>query len=201
VRTASGSTATALTANIAGTTAHDLLVVTASLYTGSTNHITSITDSSGQTWIRAGAYAASGHNSDGEIWYVPDAASVTSVVVHTAASSVAFQLQEYSGVAVTSPLDASTGTSNTSTLPDSGAVTVPAGDLVVGFIAGHGNAETVNLSSSYPPTQAQTTTSGSVASIVTGSLVQGAPGSANVTGSFGTAMYWAAGVVAFKAGP
>src|SRR5690349_15332325 len=72
----------------AATTAGDLLVLSASVYTGTTNRITSVTDSAGRSWIRIGTYAVSGHNSDGEMWYSANAASVTKVTVRTKSSAV-----------------------------------------------------------------------------------------------------------------
>jgi fibronectin type 3 domain-containing protein len=203
VQTAAGTTNTSLTANFSsGTSAGDLLVVTASLYTGDTNHITSITDSAGNTWTRIGAYDVAGHNSDGEMWYAPGAKSVTAVTVHTGASSVAFHVQEFSGVATNSPLAAAAGASNTSSSPNGGPITVPAGDLVIAFAAGHGSTQPITLSGAYTPTQQQTTTtSGSVASIVTGSQVQGsAAGSLTVNATASAAMYWAAGLACFHPG-
>jgi hypothetical protein len=70
-----GATATtaakSLTAKFPATTsAGDLLVLSASVYTGTTNRITSVTDSAGRSWVRIGSYAVSGHNSDGEMWYL-----------------------------------------------------------------------------------------------------------------------------------
>ena len=203
VQAAAGTTSTALTATFSsGSRPGDLLVVTASLYTGDTNHISSITDSAGNTWTRIGAYDAAGHYSDGEIWYTPAAKPVTSVTVHTAASSVAFQAQEYSGVAATSPLDTAAGASNTSSSPSAGPITAPAGDLIIGFVAGHGSTQAITLSSAYASTQQQTTTSsGSVASVVTGTPLQSSTGgSVTVDATMSTNMYWAAGLACFKPG-
>ena len=49
-------------------------------------------------------------------------------------------------------------------------------------------------------TQAQQTTTGSIATVITGYQVLGAPGTQSFGGSFGTAMYWAAGIALFKPG-
>ncbi|MGH9080967.1 MAG: hypothetical protein ACRDYE_13015, partial [Acidimicrobiales bacterium] len=195
------ATATSLSGSFpSATKAGDLLVLSASEYTGATNHLTSVTDSAGNTWTRVGAYDVSGHNSNGELWYAAGAAPVTTVTVHTtAAASVAFGVQEFSGVATTSPLDVSAGTANTSTAPSSGpATTSVANELVVGFIAGHNNAQTISPNSPGYTDQAQQTTTGTVASIVTGYQVVGTPGPQSFAGTFGTAMYWAAGVAVFK---
>jgi fibronectin type III domain protein/calcineurin-like phosphoesterase family protein len=179
----------------------DLLVLSASVYTGATNHITSVTDSAGNSWTRIGAYDVSGHNSDGEMWYSPNAASATTVTVHLSSTvNTAIEVQEFSGVATASPLDTSAGQSNTSTSADSSSITAAAGnELLVGFAAGHANAETMTVSSAGFTTQSQQTTGASVASIVTGSKVLSTPSAQAFTATFPTAMYWAAGIAAFKA--
>jgi hypothetical protein len=110
VQTAAGtetSPATSLTATLANpTTAGNLLVLSASLYTGATNHLTSVTDSAGNTWTRIGTYFVAGHNSDGELWYTAGATPATTVTVHAAsAASVVIQVQEFAGIAATSALD------------------------------------------------------------------------------------------------
>ena len=205
VQTAAGTatgTATSLTATFsAPTTAGNLLVLSAGVYTGATNHLTSVTDSAGNTWTRIGAYAAAGHNSDGELWYAAGASASTTVTVHTAsAASMVFQVQEFAGVAATSPLDTSVGASNTSTTPDSGSLT-PTGthDLVVGFLAGHGNSEAMNITTPGYTLQPQQTTTGTLVTVRTGYQVLSSTSPIGVAGTFTTAMYWAAGVVAFKA--
>ena len=132
---------TSLSATLpAPTTSGHLLVLSASLYTGITNPITSVTDTAGNPWTRIGVFAVSGHYSDGEMWYAANAAAVTSVTVHTASAMViAVEVEEFAGIATTNPLDVSTGTSNTGTSAGSGPTTpTGTGDLVVGFIAGHG---------------------------------------------------------------
>ena len=179
----------------------DLLVLSAGVYTGATNQITSVTDSAGNSWTKIGAYDVSGHNSDGEMWYSPNAASAATVTVHLSSTvNTAIEVQEFSGVATASPLDTSAGQSNTSTSADSGSITPAAGnELLVGFAAGHANAETMTVSSAGFTTQPQQTTGASVASIVTGSKVLSTPSAQAFTATFPTAMYWAAGIAAFKA--
>jgi hypothetical protein len=43
------------------TKAGDLLVLSASLYTGATNHLTSITDSAGNSWVKVNAWSTASH--------------------------------------------------------------------------------------------------------------------------------------------
>ena len=185
----------------ATTTAGDLLVLSASVYTGTTNRITSVTDSAGRSWVRIGSYAVSGHNSDGEMWYSANAASVTTVTVRTTSSAVmALSVQEFSGVAATSPLDVAAGKSASSVSPSSGAVTptLP-GDLAVGFIAGHGNKQTINVTApGYTSQPQQTSAATQVASVVTGYSILSTVSAQTFTGSLGTPMYWASGITMFK---
>ncbi len=206
VQTASG-TETASSTSLSGsfptqTGGGDLLVLSASEYNGATNHITSVTDTAGNKWTLIGSYNVSGHNSNGEMWYAANTSPTLTVTVHNSAAAFeSFEVQEFAGMATT-PLDVATGASNTSTAPSSGTVTsTVAGELAVGFIAGHGNAEAISVTSSGYTAQAQQTTTGTIATVDTGYQVLGAPGAQSFAGSFGTAMYWAAGIAVFKPGP
>jgi hypothetical protein len=185
----------------AATAAGDLLVLSASVYTGITNRISSVTDSAGRSWTRIGAYAVPGHNSDGEMWYSANAASVTKVTVRTTSSAVvALSVQEFSGVAAASPLDVATGTSASSNSPSSGTVTpTAAGDLAVGFIAGHASKQVITVTAAGYTSQPQRTSAASrVASVVTGYRTLSTVEAQVFTGSLSTAMYWAAGIAMFK---
>lgn len=205
VQSATGSgTSTALTVPLPTTTTQsDLLVLSASVLTGATNHIVSVTDSSGGSWTRVGAYAVSGHNSDGELWYRANAPAVSWVTVHLAtAVSTAVQVQEFAGVATSSALDASAGFPSTGTAADSGTLTPSAGnELLVGFAAGHANTQamtpTVAGFTSLPMTLSGT--SSSAATLVSGYEVLATPAATSYGATFPKAMYWAAGIAAFRA--
>jgi len=207
VQTASG-TETASSTSLSGsfptqTGGGDLLVLSASEYNGATNHITSVTDTAGNAWKLIGSYNVAGHNSNGEMWYAANASPTLTVTVHNpSAAFVSFEVQEFAGVAASGPLDVATGTSNTSTAPNSGAVTSTAtNELAVGFIAGHNNAQAITVTSPGYTAQSQQTTTGSTATVITGYQVVGGLGPQSFAGSFGTAMYWAAGIAIFKPGP
>ncbi len=199
------SSSTSLTGTFpAATTAGHLLVLSASVYTGATNPITSVTDSAGNAWTRIGsAHFVSGHFSDGEMWYSPNAKSVSSVTVHAASAvSVSFEAEDFSGVATTNPLDVATGTANTGTAANAGTVTsTTANELVIGFIAGHNNAEAMSVTSPGYLTQPQRTTTGSnIATVVVGVKDAATAGAQSFAGTFGTAMYWASGIAVFRPG-
>lgn len=184
------------------TSAGNLLVLSASLSTGTSNRITSVTDSAGGSWKRVGAYAVTGNNSDGEMWYSADALPTTQVTVHTLSPAIAsLSIQEFSGVAGTNPLDMAAGTSKLSTSPASGQITPAGADLVVGFIAGHGNSQPITVTAPGYTTQGQQTSLASqITSVVAGYQVLSAASGQNFTGRLGTSMYWAAGIAAFRPG-
>jgi hypothetical protein len=184
----------------APTGAGNLLVLSASVYTGTSNRITSVTDSAGGAWTRIGAYAISGHNSDGEMWYSPNARATTRVTVHTAAAAVvALSVQEFSGVATASPLEVAAGTSKSSVSPASGPVTPAGADLAVGFIAGHGSTQAIKVTAAGYAVQAQQTSKAApVASVVTGYQALSTASAQNFSGTLGSAAYWAAGIAMFR---
>jgi Calcineurin-like phosphoesterase/PEGA domain len=196
-----GSSTTSVTLPVPSTPG-DLLVLSASVYTGATHPITAVTDSAGDTWTEAGNYFTSGVNSDGELWYAAGAGSVTSVTVTTGATAIALQLDEFNGVASSNALDGSIGTSGHSTSGFSGSATASgSGDLAVGFIAGHATGQTVTVTSpGYNALPMQTTTSPNTVTVLSGYENIAAPGATSFAGSFGAAMNWAAGVALFKPG-
>jgi hypothetical protein len=196
------SAATDLTASFqTATLTGSLLVLSASVYTGTTNPIRSVTDTAGNTWTKIGAFASAGHYSDGEMWYSPGARSVTAVTVHTASAAVvADSVQEFSGVAASGALDVSAGTSTTGTSAASGPVT-PAADneLAVGFVAGHGNRQALTVTAPGYVAQAQQTSSAStIASVVAAYQLLGSATAQNFTATFSSGMYWAAGIAVFR---
>ncbi|HEV1998639.1 MAG TPA: carboxypeptidase regulatory-like domain-containing protein, partial [Candidatus Dormibacteraeota bacterium] len=197
---------TVLTATFpSATAAGHLLVLSASQYTGATVPISSITDTGNNTWTRIGTYFVAGVNSEGELWYAANANSVTSVTVH-ATKLVAFEVQDFSGVTTTSPLDGSVGASGGLTSASSGAVTPTAStDLMVGFIAGHANRQAITVTTAGPyttqPQLLSDATGSTVATLVTGYRVLSAASAQTMTGTFPLAMNWASGIAAFKAAP
>jgi hypothetical protein len=113
---------------------------------------------------------------------------------------MAVEVLEFSGLATTAPLDASAGAANAGSAPSSGSVNPSApSELVVGFIAGHGNGQAITVTAPGYTTQPQQTTGASVASVITGYQVLTAAGTQTFTGSFANSMYWAAGIATFKA--
>lgn len=195
------SASTTLTATLpAASISGNLLVLSASVYTGSTNHISSVTDSAGNIWQRANAWSVAGHNSDGELWYAANAAPATSIVARLGtASTMAIEVSEFAGIATSNPLDTSVGASNTGTAASSGPLTPAAsGELLVGFLAGHANGQAMTITSAGFTLQPQQNSTGTIATVGTGYQVMAGAGATSFDGTFSTAMYWAAGIVAFK---
>jgi len=204
--TAAGESAssTTLTATFpTATAAGHLLVLSASVYGGATNQITRVTDTANNTWVKIGSFYTAGHYSDGEMWYAANANPATSVTVTLAtATVVAMEVQEFSGVATSNPLDVKAGASNTGTSAASGPVTPTApNDLAVGFIAGHGSTQAITIASaSYgaQPQQTSTNSGATPVSVITGYQVLTSMSPLDFAGSFLGAMYWAAGIALFK---
>ena len=190
------STATLSATLPVASTAGDLLVLSASVYTGTTNHLTSITDSAGNTWKKANAWSTASHNSDGGL---DVAAGLASIALLAAAASMAFEVQEFAGIAAIDPLDTTLGASNTGTNVSSGPLTPAAdGELLIGFVAGHANAQAITVSPAGYTVLPQQTSTGSITTIVVGYQVLNPASAISFAGSYPAAMYWAAGLVAFK---
>ena len=197
VQSASSSTTTV---TLPGTSAPgDLLVLTAGVYTGATKPITAVSDGR-NTWTKAGGYFVAGQNSDGELWYTANAAGVRTITVTTAAP-VALRVQEFTNVATTATFDGAVGTSATSNSANSGSVTPTVGnDLAIGFTAGHANAQAITVTSAgYTVGPQQNTTSPSTVSVISGYRVLPGTTAQSFTATFGSAMYWSAGLALFKA--
>ncbi len=171
----------------------DLLVLSAGLYTGSTNRVTAVTDSAGDTWKPLVDAFTSGHDSDGTMWYTLAKGPVTSIGVTTATASTALGVQEFSGLGsapgVTVGSGSSTGTAASASATGSG--------LVVGFVAGHAVNQPISLGAGYVAEAPQVTPS-PVASLADGYALSGS--SPTFGGTFAKAMYWSAGVAVFTAG-
>ena len=74
-----------------------------------------------------------------------------------------------------------------------------ADELAVGFAAGHGNSEAMTPNAAGYTTEPQQTSTGTdIASVITGYELLPTAGSTAFSATFGTAMYWAAGVAVFK---
>ena len=207
VQIANGGTESAASATLVSTFAFPtasghLLVLSASVYEGASNHILSVTDSAGNTWVRATSNYVPSHFSDGEIWYSANAKPAATVTLTLAtAASVADEVEEFSGVS--GPLDVASSVANTGTTATSpSAASSEAGELAVGFVAGHASTQAIAVSSAgYRPQNQQISTGGTSStevSVRTGFDVLSGAGSQTFSGTFTSAMYWTAGIAIFK---
>jgi hypothetical protein len=198
------TSSTSLSVSLAAPTRQgDLLVLAAGVYAGPTNLITRVSDPAGNAWKKIGAYYVAGHYSDGELWYAANAAPVSSVTVTLASATVmALEVQEFSGVATTNPLDVFAGASNTGTTAASGPATPgAAGELAVGFAGGHGSSQALSVTAGGFTNQAQqNSTNGSATptSLLAGYKVVSSATAQSFTATFPGAMYWAAGIAFFR---
>jgi RHS repeat-associated protein len=148
-----GATESAQSTTLAATitsTAGDLLVVTATLRGVSTFGSTAITDSASDTYTTV-LTKSTGSNVTG-MFYVANAAAVSSVTVHASATAtITASVQEFSGVSTSAPLDVDAGASATSTAPASGSTgtTAQAVELVVGGIGWNGGTTISAQTSGY----------------------------------------------------
>jgi hypothetical protein len=118
--------------NFPGTGSGDLLLITVGMHAtaGPSPTIVSITDSRGETWLRAVANNPTTSTYSAELWYVPNAvAGVTSAVI-TVSGDAYWQghYQEVTGVSATrTVLDrVSSGASTTASSVSSGPITTTA---------------------------------------------------------------------------
>ncbi len=93
--------------------------------------LTGVTDSAGNTWT-AGPKVSSSTTTRIEIWYVVNAAAITSVTSAFPSSQCVNMLAEFSGVASATPLDQSTSNANASgTTCNTGSITTTNPDDVL----------------------------------------------------------------------
>lgn len=101
------SNGSSLATTISTSSAGDLLIAQIAVNTGSAV-VTSVTDSAGNTWVKATSGA--GGSLDSEIWYAVDASPANSVTVNVSGSRrIAVNISEFDGVAQSSVLDVSNG--------------------------------------------------------------------------------------------
>ena len=145
--------ATPLTTSGITTTSGNLLVAGISFDSGTLNTITGVTDSKGNTWSKATELDSACLVS---LWYAPN---ITGGAAHTVTvayndgvgSAIGVVVQEFSGIAATSPLDRTVSAQGTSTAPSSGATsaTTQADELVVGLVGWAGATTTPTLGAGY----------------------------------------------------
>jgi len=195
------SAATTIKATMTTSAGH-LLAACIVMYTGATQHVSSVTDDGGNTWAlwsKGGLYV-SGHNCRVEIWTTVATAANTSGVTATFSTSLgaAMSVQEHSLI---SGIDQDAGTANTSTSPSSGATAALAGstDLAIGCIGIGASTEAITSTGSGYTACTQRSSAVSSANVAILSAYKYSANSAGetYTGTLGTAKYWGCGVICF----
>lgn len=140
-------------------TAGDLLVALIGVRSASTISISGITDTAGNTWVKANSAFHTGVNGRIEIWYAKNAGAVTSITITPSASvAMSVNVAEFSGVDLAAPLDKNaTADNNAVTTFDSGttAATAQASEVVIAAGAHtSANTETLDTAGFTPLTRA-----------------------------------------------
>lgn len=116
-------------------TSGSLLVVTVGIYLDVT---VTVSDSTNGSYTQAGTYSHASTNLIVSQWYFPNNAATgtpTLTVTPSGSAYLALAVEEFTGIAPTSPLEATGGTFTTSSTPTTGTVTATAGDLVVASLS------------------------------------------------------------------
>ncbi len=136
-----GTTLTATTGT--QTVSGDLLVLTIKTRSSSSVTVAGITDNSSPANVWKRATGIANGQADEEIWYVPNAGSVTSVTVTVSgAASMAMTIADVTGASASSPLDQVVASSGTSTTPATGItpITTQFNEIVIGDIGWNNTA-------------------------------------------------------------
>lgn len=191
--------ATPLTTSGITTTSSNLLVAGISYDSGTLNTVTGITDSKGNTWLKAIELDAVVLLS---LWYcagIVGGSGHTLTIAYNDAvgSAISCVLQEFTGIA-TSPLDRTVSAQGTSNTPSSGATaaTAQADELVVGLVGWGGATSTATLGSGYTNLAQVALTD---ASSAMESKIVAATGAQTAAMTLGASRDWAAICATFKA--
>jgi trimeric autotransporter adhesin len=164
-----------------------------------TGAISSVTDSQGNTYVRAGQYA--GTLIEVELWYSLNATldNTTTITVTPAVGTTVWSAVwcVVSGVATTSAFDVTAGTSGTSgTSSNSGSTstTSDANEIIFG-LAGQANNRPFSAGSGY--TSINQTANTNLAEVFLEYKIVSATGSYNATASWDLSSNWAMGVFTF----
>lgn len=169
---------------------------------GSTNQLTSVTDSKGNTYTRAGSYA--GTSNEVELWYALNATLDTGTTVTVTPSNGAFVWGAvwavFSGVATSNAFDKTAGNNGNGTTADSGnaATTSNTNDLIIGAF-GQANNRPYNTGTGF--SNINQAANGTSAECFMEYKTVSATGAYNATATFDITSNWSAGVFSFADTP
>jgi hypothetical protein len=185
-------------------TASDLLVATVGIDAtdDSTITVASITDSGGNTWTRAvRAYGNATGSSRVELWYtIANTPITTATVTLSSTDDLVVNISEYSGIAATSPVDASAGNTSgatSTTMATPSITTTLSNDLV---IAAHSWATAATTTGPGAPWTNLTQVTNSLPKTeLPAYQVKAAAGSVSATSTLSSTAISGNAIVAFKA--
>jgi acid phosphatase len=202
---ANSAAATSLSASpTSATTAGNTLVATIRLRnTTALPSVTKVADSKGETWRRAAA-VASGAQTDGEIWYFANAASIPTTgsvtVTASAASAIGFTVLDLSGASAT-PLDKTATNAGTGTAASTGttAVTSQANEIAVADVGWNGTPTPSGQTSGYTTTSVeQATVSGTAMGEQAAWKLLGTTGAQSYAATLSASSAWTGAIATFE---
>lgn len=172
---------------------------------GSSNFVSSITDSQSNTYSKAGSDSTAGGAGEIEIWYaknITGGTTPTLTVNMNTTNGTSFIAREYSGLDTTAPFDKFSGSGANSSAASSGATatTTQASELVVGavFVSISSGSDTVSAGSGYG-NLGHETSNGSFQSAMEDKTVS-STGAQTATFGLSLGWNWQCAVATFKAG-
>jgi hypothetical protein len=180
-------------------------LLVALVWTDSGQTLSSMTDTLGNTWVQALAIGPLSANSNLYIMYVANCNAGANTVTATGSGSGTFPqfvLAEYSGVAVSSPLDKTASATNssggTSFASGNTANTTVANELLIG-IFGQPSGTTTTLTPGSGWTNEGQVRSGTVPDVAFFDQIVASIGAYGLTGTSSASIAWGAGIATFKA--
>lgn len=145
---ATGTTASLVQAYSSNNIAGNLLVMVTRVYNGGSATYT-VTDTLGNTWVKAPGGFLSHSTASVDLWYVANCLggpnTVTLTITNPVSTFPRFIIAEYSGIATVSALDTQSGAQGTGTISNSGnIITAQASELLVGFTENETTSGTAN---------------------------------------------------------
>jgi hypothetical protein len=202
------SYATSVSAAFPGGTGSGDLIVLAISWDTSGNAQPSVSDSQGNTYALATTSNNPATYQGLAIYYAPNikgGADTVTVALNPSAGSRRLDIQEYSGIASTNPIDVTSqnmdvnGNTATDGVTSSGATTTVSGDLIFGAATqDSGSTETISAGTGF--TQRVALNNGSNNPVLTEDMVQSLAASVAATFTFSASGSYQAQMVAFKPG-
>jgi len=189
------------------TTSGDLLALVVEVRnTKATATVTGVTDSSGNSWVKAAAVHKG--KSDEEMWYAADATAINTSgsigLTATAPSAIAMTVVELSGIATSNPLNVTATASGSSATPSTGttATTSDASEIAVADVGWETAVTPSGQTAGYTPLAAvQSRVKGDATGEQAGVEVLTATGTQRYAATLSASVPWTGIIVTFEAAP